>query len=205
MTMANSRFKLHGTINRRVLEAMDRVPREQFVPPESGAEAYNDNPLPIGFGQTISQPYIVALMTDLLKIEPHHRLLEIGTGSGYQTAVLAQLAAHVYTVEIIPALGQLAQEKLIGMNYQNISYKIEDGAKGWPQESPFDGILVTAAAEEIPQHLINQLKLGGVMVMPLGKKSGNQQLLHIQKKSDGTIVRKTVCPVRFVPLTVNEP
>lgn len=182
-----------------VLEAMRAVPREEFVPDDVRGEAYRNRPLAIGHGQTISQPFIVALMTHLLEPEAHHRVLEIGTGSGYQAAVLARLAGHVYSIEIVEelALGAAATFERLGI--KNISAKIGDGYAGWPEHAPFDGIIVTAAPDHVPEALVRQLKPGGRLVIPVG--SGWQELLLIEKKPDGTTVRTEILPVRFVPLT----
>lgn len=189
----------HGRISARVLEALREVPREAFVPEERAPFAYEDRPLSIGYGQTISQPYIVALMTDLAGPGPDDRVLEIGTGSGYQTAILARLARHVYTIEIVEALGRCAAEVFRRLAITNISSRIGDGFAGWPEEAPFDAIVVTAAPAEIPPALAAQLKPGGRLVIPVG--SVHQELLRIEKGSDGTLRRSSVLPVRFVPFT----
>lgn len=185
----------------RVLEAIGRVPRHRFVPQFVRPWAYDNKPLPIGHGQTISQPYIVALMTHLLQPARGHRVLEVGTGSGYQAAVLAELVAFVHTIEIVEPLGAEARERLATLGYRNVEVRIGDGYRGWPEHAPFDGILVTAGADHIPQPLVQQLKPGGRMVIPVGPADMVQELTVIEKKADGSLERRTVIPVRFVPLT----
>jgi protein-L-isoaspartate(D-aspartate) O-methyltransferase len=185
----------------RVMDAMRRVERHRFVPPQFARDAYANRPLPIGNEQTISQPYIVALSTELLDLERGHRVLEIGTGSGYQAAVLAELVAHVYSIEIIEPLGRDAASRLAALGYRNVEVRIGDGYGGWPDRAPFDRILVTAAAPYVPEPLVQQLALGGRMVIPVGTGAFGQQLLLIEKGADGQIRRKDVLPVRFVPLT----
>jgi protein-L-isoaspartate(D-aspartate) O-methyltransferase len=185
----------------RVMAAMAKVPRQRFVTEGDERRAYENRPLAIGSGQTISQPFIVALMTDLMEIKPGDRVLEIGTGSGYQAAVLAELAGMVYTIEIVEALGQLAAKRFKTYGYRNIVATIGDGYKGWPEHAPFDSIMVTAAAREVPQPLIDQLKAGGRLVIPLGARSGAQTLYVIEKRADGATTRRSVLSVRFVPLT----
>jgi protein-L-isoaspartate(D-aspartate) O-methyltransferase len=187
--------------SKRVMAAMGRVARHRFVPPSQESQAYEDRPLPIGDGQTISQPYIVALMTELLAPKPGDAVLEVGTGSGYQAAVLSELVAKVYTIEIVEPLGRKAAATLGALGYGNVVARIGDGYHGWPEHAPFDGIVVTAAAPEVPQPLVDQLKPGGRLVIPVGGRFDVQQLLIIEKKADGsTLTRKTI-PVRFVPLT----
>ncbi len=181
-----------------VLSAMRKVPRHEFVPENMKRYAYDDRPLPIGEDQTISQPYIVALMTELLELKGGEKVLEIGTGSGYQAAILAEIAKDVYTIEIIPSLAQSAEERLRRLGYKNITVKTGDGYKGWEEHAPFDGIIVTAAPDHIPQPLVDQLKIGGKMVIPVG--SMIQQLKVITKTESG-IKEKSVLPVRFVPMT----
>ncbi len=183
-----------------VRAALGRVERHRLVPPEQANLAYRNHPLPIGHSQTISQPYIVALSADLLAPEPHHVVLEVGTGSGYQAAVLAEIVKQVYTIEIVEALGRGAESRLAALGYKNIEVRIGDGYKGWPEKAPFDGIVVTAAAPRVPQALVDQLKPGGRMVIPVGERWEVQQLLLIVRKADGTVEQKTVLPVRFVPL-----
>jgi protein-L-isoaspartate(D-aspartate) O-methyltransferase len=183
-----------------VMAALGKVERHRFIPPELAPHAYENRPLPIGAGQTISQPYIVALMTDLLEPKPTDRILEIGTGSGYQAAVLAELVAQVYTMEIVEALGREAERKLAGLGYKNIRVRIGDGWQGWAEAAPFDGILVTAAPEKIPPALVTQLKAGGRMIVPVGPLWSGQELLLVQKHADGSTSTRKVLPVRFVPL-----
>jgi len=185
----------------RVMSVMGRVARHKFVPPSEESSAYDNRPLPIGHGQTISQPYIVALMTDLLNIEPGDRVLEVGTGSGYQAAVLAELAARVFTIEIIEPLGKAAARRLAELKYDNVEAKIGDGYYGWQAEAPFDAIVVTAAASHIPPPLLRQLKPGGVMVIPVGSRFMTQQLVLAEKDETGKLLTRQMLPVRFVPLT----
>ena len=185
----------------RVMQVIGRIPRHEFVPPSQRPHAYENRPLSIGHGQTISQPYIVALMTDLLKPESHQRVLEIGTGSGYQAAVLAELTAQVYSIEIIEALGQQARQRLDSMGYRNITCRVADGYYGWESEAPFDAILVTAAASHVPAPLLKQLKPGGRMLIPIGGRFQVQQLMLIEKSATGKITNRQILPVRFVPLT----
>ena len=187
--------------SRDVMNAMGEVPRHEFVRFEDRHRAYLNHPLPIGYGQTISQPYIVALMTDLLNLEPGDTVLEIGTGSGYQAAVLDALGAKVYTIEIIQELGRQAEKRLQRLDYGDVQTKIGDGYYGWPEAAPFDGILVTAAASHIPPPLIEQLKPGGRMVIPVGPQFTVQQLVLITKNQDGTVETRILLPVSFVPLT----
>lgn len=184
-----------------VMAAMARVPRHEFVPEDLRRHAYDNRPLPIGLGQTISQPYIVALMTDLLECGPQARVLEVGTGSGYQAAVLAELVGHVYTIEIVPELGENARSTLERLGYRNVTVRVGDGYLGWPEHAPFDGIIVTAAPTDIPAPLIEQLRPGGRMVIPVGEPWTGQSLLVLEKHADGTLTRKNVLPVAFVPLT----
>ena len=185
----------------KVMDAIGTVPRHQFVPDRLHNEAYENHPLPIGHGQTISQPYIVALMTDLLQPHRGARILEIGTGSGYQAAVLAQLVAAVYSIEIIPELGASARQRLASLGYANVHVRIGDGYFGWPEVAPFDGILVTAAADHVPPSLLAQLKAGGRLIIPVGDRFTVQQLVVIHKLADGSIQSRNVLPVVFVPLT----
>ncbi len=189
------------TLDRQLLQVMSRVPRHLFVPADQQRHGYENRPLPIGNGQTISQPYIVALMTHLLRPEPGHVVLEIGTGSGYQAAVLAELAGRVYTMEIIQALGIEAKKRLAQLGYRNVEVEIADGYYGWPSRAPFDGIIVTAAASHIPLPLVQQLKPGGRMVIPVGTSFLTQQLMLIEKRPDGSVLSRQLLPVRFVPLT----
>lgn len=189
------------SLDQRVMETMAVVPRHEFVPPSSLNSAYANYPLPIGHGQTISQPYIVALMTDLVKPGSDDRILEVGTGSGYQAAVLAELASRVFTIEIIPALGREAADRLARLHYDNVEVRIGDGYYGWPEEALFDAIVVTATASHIPPPLIRQLKEGGRMVIPVGSSFVVQQLLLVEKKKGNKITIRQLLPVRFVPLT----
>ena len=184
-----------------VIAAMRKVPRHRFVAPEFAAAAYDNRPLPIGEGQTISQPFIVALMTDLAQPRRGDRVLEVGTGSGYQAAVLAECGAQVYTIEIVRSLGERAAALLKELDYTNIEVRIGDGYQGWPAAAPFDAILVTAAPDHIPQPLVDQLKPGGRIVIPVGSQFGRQDLLVIEKDRDGRTIKRTALPVRFVPLT----
>ena len=184
-----------------VMAAMAKVPRHEFVPPAERRNAYANRPLPIGMGQTISQPFIVALMTELMEVKTGDRVLEIGTGSGYQAAVLAELAGTVYTVEIVEPLAREAEQNLKRLGYRNVVTRIGDGYLGWPEQAQFDAIMVTAAPREVPQPLIDQLRPGGRLVVPVGSQSAGQSLLVIAKQPDGSITRRTVLAVRFVPLT----
>jgi protein-L-isoaspartate(D-aspartate) O-methyltransferase len=182
-----------------VLRAMGKVPRHRFVPKEVMGAAYDDRPLPIGYGQTISQPYVVALMTEQLMLKPTERVLEIGTGSGYQAAILAELAAEVYTIEIVAPLAAQAQATVAELGYRNIHVRAGDGYLGWPEAAPFDAIIVTCAPEKVPQPLIDQLKDGGRMIIPVGPIY--DQELVLLRKQGGRIKRQAVLPVRFVPMT----
>jgi protein-L-isoaspartate(D-aspartate) O-methyltransferase len=185
-----------------VLEALRRVPRHEFVTSDLRGLAYHNGPLPIGHGQTISQPFIVALMTDLLEPKPEDRILEIGTGSGYQAAVLSCLVSQVYSVEIVEALAQDAAERLQRLDYSNVECRIGDGYNGWPEHAPYDGIIVTAAAPVIPKPLIEQLKPGGRLVLPVGRPYGRQELTLVEKRRDGEGVRsREILGVAFVPFT----
>ena len=184
-----------------VIEAMSTVPRHLFVPPTRRHSAYENRPLPIGYGQTISQPYIVALMTDLLQPRAEHKVLEIGTGSGYQAAVLSGLVDEVYSIEIIDPLGQNATRLLKELGYDNVSTRIADGYDGWPEHAPFDSIIVTAGISHIPPPLIRQLKNGGTMVIPVGTSFQTQQLTLVKKDQNGAITTKQIIPVIFVPFT----
>jgi len=189
-----------GVRDTRVLSAMRKVPRHEFVPDAEKRHAYRDMPLPIGEGQTISQPYIVALMTELARPEKSHRVLEIGTGSGYQAAVLAELVEHVYTIEIEPSLAQRAAEVLQKLGHENVTVRAGDGYAGWAEHAPYDIIMVTAAPDHIPQPLIDQLKPGGVMVVPVGPRFATQELRVLEKDAAGKVISTSVTPVRFVPL-----
>lgn len=187
-----------------VLEVLARVPRHEFVPEDLRRYAYENRPLPIGAQQTISQPYIVALMTDLAEVTKDDVVLEIGTGSGYQAAVLSELAGQVFTIEIIEMLGRRAADDLARLGYDNVTARIGDGYAGWPDEAPFDAILVTAAPEEIPEPLIEQLAVGGRMVIPVGAEDEVQILQVLSKEEDGLVIVHNVTAVRFVPLTRDE-
>ncbi len=188
-------------LDERVMQAMAKVPRHEFVPASQQDNAYLNQPLPIGHGQTISQPYIVALMTDLIESNASSKVLEIGTGSAYQAAILAELVDEVYTIEVIEALGTEARKRLQRLHYDNVQTRIGDGYYGWPEAAPFDAIIVTAAASHVPPPLIKQLKRGGRMVIPVGSRFLVQQLLLIEKRGDDSISTRQVLPVRFVPLT----
>jgi protein-L-isoaspartate(D-aspartate) O-methyltransferase len=185
----------------QVVEALRSVPRHRFVPEAYRDQAYANRPVPIGYGQTISQPYIVAIMTALLRPEPDDRVFELGTGSGYQAAVLAELVGEVYTMEIIEPLGESARERLDALGYTNVRVRVGDGYDGWPEAAPFDAIVVTAAGDHIPPPLVRQLKPGGRMVIPVGSGFLTQQLLLVTKRQDGGIETRELLPVAFVPLT----
>ena len=188
-----------GITNARVLAAMGKVPRHEFVPERLRAQAYDDHPLPIGYGQTISQPFIVAFMTEQLDPKPTDRILEIGTGSGYQAAVLAGLVAKVYTIEIVEELATRAAADLKRLGYTNVQVRAGDGYKGWPEAAPFDAIMVTCAPERVPQPLVEQLKDGGRVIIPVGPR-WNQELVLLRKRG-GKLERRAVLPVSFVPMT----
>ena len=198
--MVDQQLRARDIRSARVLDAMFTVPRHLFVPEPQRAAAYTDSPLPIGHAQTISQPYIVAFMTQALDVAPGDRVLEIGTGSGYQAAVLGALAKEVYTIEIVPALAERARETLTGLGYRNIQVRTGNGYLGWPDHAPFDRIMVTAAPEDVPPALVQQLKIGGVMAIPVGGVTGNQQLRILRRTASGTETLDTL-PVRFVPMT----
>ncbi len=196
--MVESQIIARGIRNTAVIQAMLNVPRHEFVPEESRGEAYDDNPIPVGLGQTVSQPYIVALMTELLNPARSGKMLEVGTGSGYQSAVLAETGCDLYTIEIVESLAERARRILENLGYSNITYKIGDGYQGWEEHAPFDGIIVTAAPGHVPVKLVDQLKIGGRMVIPVGDES--QELLLIEKTDTG-ITKKRITAVRFVPMT----
>jgi protein-L-isoaspartate(D-aspartate) O-methyltransferase len=198
--MVEEQIRERGVRQPEVLRAMDTVPRHSFVPADRRDQAYGDEPLPIGWGQTISQPYIVALMTELLELDRGDKVLEIGTGSGYHAAVLSRVAGEVFSIEIIDQLGRQAESTLGSLGYDNVRVRIGDGYKGWPEEAPFDAIILTAAPPRIPQPLIDQLRVGGRMVVPEGG-SFVQDLLLITKLPNGSIEKRPVTPVRFVPMT----
>ncbi len=184
-----------------VIAALEKVERHRFVPTSQVSSAYLNRPLPIGNGQTISQPFIVALMTELMQVKDDDKVLEIGTGSGYQAAVLAELANSVYSIEIIKPLGEKASERLRSLGYQNVKTRVGDGYYGWQEAAPFDAIIVTAAASHVPPPLIKQLKPGGRIVIPLGTQFMTQFLMLVEKMEDGSLTTRQILPVRFVPLT----
>jgi protein-L-isoaspartate(D-aspartate) O-methyltransferase len=200
-TMIEVHLKGRGIANEVVLKAMTDVPRYEFVPEEFRGMAYRDGPLPIGLGQTISQPYIVAAMTELLRPEADHVVFEVGTGSGYQAAVLGEIVREVYSIEIVPELGERSTALLQQLGYTNVHVRIGDGYAGWPEKAPFDGIIVTCGAEQVPPPLIEQLKPGGVMVIPVGPNNVAQELLVIEKDAEGRVTERVVMGVRFVPMT----
>lgn len=193
-------IQAYGMTDTTVLGAMGRVPRHVFVPENSRKYSYQDSPLGIGYGQTISQPYIVAEMTRLLNLTPDSKVLEIGTGSGYQAAVLSEISSQVYTIEIVEPLLEQARKNLTAAGYTNIKVRLGDGYHGWPEAAPFSAIIVTCAAGHIPPPLLDQLARGGRMVIPVGKRFGTQYLILVTKQMDGTISSKNILPVRFVPL-----
>lgn len=190
-----------GALDPAVIDAMGKVPRHEFVPAALRQEAYSDRPLPIGEGQTISQPYIVAVMSHLLGVKPGGRVFELGTGSGYQAAVLAEMGVNVYSIEIVPELAERARQTLQHLGYTRARVRAGDGYVGWPEEAPFDAIVVTAAGDHIPQPLVDQLKPGGRLVMPVGAAYAVQQLSVLEKATDGSLTPREVLPVRFVPIT----
>jgi protein-L-isoaspartate(D-aspartate) O-methyltransferase len=199
--MVREQIESRGVSDPRVLAAMRKVPRHEFVPEHLAEAAYEDHPLPIGYGQTISQPYIVALMTELLRLTPKAKVLEIGTGCGYQTAVLAEIAAEVYSVEIIEPLAKESADRLQRLGYKNVHVRRADGYLGWPEQAPFDAIVVTAGADHIPPPLVEQLKPSGRMVIPVGEPHGEQSLLLVQTGPSGEVITRNVTAVLFVPLT----
>ena len=199
--IARDSWNRPGVKDKAVLDAMRKVPRHEFVPERLIKRAYEDGPLPIGYGQTISQPYIVGVMTELLRVDGNSRVFELGAGSGYQAAVLAEIVKEVYTVEIIKELGEQAKDRLKRLGYDNVHVKVGDGYNGWPEHAPFDAIIVTAAETHIPPPLVEQLKPGGRMVIPVGPPLQVQQLMVVEKREDGSIVQRSVMPVRFVPVT----
>jgi protein-L-isoaspartate(D-aspartate) O-methyltransferase len=199
LDMVRRQIEGRGVKDPEVLEAMRQVPRHEFVPDTSRAEAYDDHPLPIGEGQTISQPYIVALMSELLKLETDHKVLEIGTGSGYQAAVLSLLAGEVYSIEIVETLADEARARLQELGYK-VNLKVDNGYLGWPEQAPFDRIILTAAPPEMPQALVEQLKPGGRLVAPVGPVGGEQELVVLEKNTDGNVTSMSIIGVRFVPM-----
>lgn len=198
--MVRQQIEARGVRDPRVLEAMRTVRREQFVPEPVRTYAASDTPLPIGFDQTISQPYIVAYMTELLELDPDHRVLEIGTGSGYQTAVLATLCDHVYSIEIVPELAERSAKILQELDYRNVSVRLGDGYLGWPEHAPYDRIIVTAAPPELPQALVDQLATQGRLVAPVGRNPDAQKIVLVTKDARGNVRRRNQLPVRFVPM-----
>jgi protein-L-isoaspartate(D-aspartate) O-methyltransferase len=197
--MVDQQLKPRGIKDERVLAAMAKVPREDFVPVDERSDAYEDGPLPIGYDQTISQPYIVGFMTEQLRPKPGDRVLEIGSGSGYQAAILAELVADVYTIEIVEPLAKTAEATLQRLGYKNVHLKVGDGYKGWPEEAPFDAIIVTCAPDKVPQPLVDQLKEGGRTVIPVGERFAQQ--LYLLEKQNGRLKESVTLPVRFVPMT----
>ena len=198
MRMVEQQLLARDITDARVLSAMRRVPRERFVPPDQHQWAYEDRPLPIGFRQTISQPYIVAYMTQALRLTPHMKVLEVGTGSGYQAAVLAELAGAVYSIEIVTPLAERARDTLAQLGYDNVQVRQGDGYAGWPEQAPFDAIMVTAAPDHVPQPLVDQLAIGGRLIIPVGQD--RQTLTIITRTKDG-VEQDTTLPVLFVPMT----
>jgi protein-L-isoaspartate(D-aspartate) O-methyltransferase len=196
--MVKEQIVMRGVVTERVLSALRKVPREEFVPAEYRAQSYKDQPLPIGYDQTISQPFIVAFMTEELRPQQTDRVLEIGTGSGYQAAILAELVAEVYSIEIIEPLAKTAEATLQRLGYKNVHVKAGDGYKGWPEHAPFDSVIVTCAPEHVPQPLLDQLKEGGRMIIPVGAKFAQE--LYLFEKKNGRLQQSAVLPVRFVPM-----
>jgi len=196
--MVEQQLRPRGIHDQRVLDAMTKVPREEFIPEGIRAQAYADNALPIGHDQTISQPFIVAYMTEQLRLQPSDRVLEIGTGSGYQAAILAELAKDVYTIEIVEPLAKDASARLARLGYNNAHVKTGDGFQGWPEVAPFDAIIVTCAPDKVPPPLTQQLKDGGRMIVPVG--SGIDQQLYLLEKKNGELAQTAILPVRFVPM-----
>ena len=202
--MVEDQIIKRGIEDKRVLDIMKSVERHKFVPEKYVKSAYKDGPLPIGHGQTISQPFIVAFMTENLKLDPSHRVLEIGTGSGYQTAILSGLSGHVYTMEIIDELAKLSSSVLKKLGFDNVTVRNGNGYKGWAEEAPFDRIMVTAAPEEIPNMLVDQLTEGGIMVIPVGEQFEIQYLWVLTKEHSGSIKKEKILPVRFVPMVTKQ-
>jgi protein-L-isoaspartate(D-aspartate) O-methyltransferase len=197
--MVKEQVVMRGVTDARVVAAMRKVPRDAFVPWPLRTLSYTDRPLPIGHDQTISQPFIVALMTDKLQLKTTDRVLEIGTGSGYQAAILAELAVEVYTIEIVEPLGKSAAATLQRLGYKNVQVKIGDGYKGWPEHAPFDAVIVTCAPEQVPRPLVEQTKEGGRIIIPVGSRS--DQKLYLMEKKDGRLKQEAILPVFFVPMT----
>jgi len=196
--MVQDQLMPRGIHEERVLAAMAKVPREEFVPLDERAGSYSDGPLPIGYDQTISQPYIVALMTEQLRLQPQDRVLEIGTGLGYQAAILAELVADAYTIEIVEPLAKTAEETLQRLGYKNVHVKVGDGYKGWLEQAPFDAIIVTCAPEHVPQPLVDQMKEGGRMIIPVGGREAQE--LYLLEKRKEHLREEAILPVRFVPM-----
>lgn len=196
--MVRQQLIARGIKDQRVLAAMSRVQREEFVPPKSRGDSYGDGPLPIGYDQTISQPYIVAFMTEQLRLKPGDRVLEIGTGSGYQAAILAELVKEIYSIELIEPLAKSAETTLTRLGYKNVHIKAGDGYNGWPEAAPFDAIIVTCAPDKVPRPLVNQLNDGGRMVIPVGERFAQQ--LYLLEKTNGQLKESATLPVRFVPM-----
>jgi protein-L-isoaspartate(D-aspartate) O-methyltransferase len=201
--MVERQLVTRGINDQRVLAAMAKVPREEFVTPDSRAASYEDGPLPIGFAQTISQPYMVAFMTEQLRLKPSDRVLEVGTGSGYQAAILAELVSEIYSIEIVEPLAKNAEATLQRLGYKNVHLKVGDGYKGWPETAPFDAIIVTCAPDKVPQPLVDQLKDDGRMVIPVGDRFAQQ--LYLLEKKNGQLKQSATLPVRFVPMTGEAP
>jgi protein-L-isoaspartate(D-aspartate) O-methyltransferase len=197
--MVREQVAMRGVTNERILTAMRKVPREQFVPEAMRDRSYSDQPLPIGYDQTISQPFVVAFMTEKLQLKSTDRVLEIGTGSGYQAAILGELAAEVYTIEIVEPLGKGAAATLQRLGYKKVHVKIGDGYKGWPEHAPYDAVIVTCAPDHVPQPLVQQIKEGGRIVIPVGPAGGQE--LYLLEKREGQLKQRAVLPVRFVPMT----
>lgn len=199
--MVEKQIMARGVTNDAVVAAMGKVPRHLFIPEKRRRDPYGDHPVPIGYGQTISQPYIVAYMTQALDVEPDDNVLEVGTGSGYQAAVLAEITTNVYSIEIIPELAKHARQALTEAGYDGVTTRHGDGYYGWEEEGPWDAIVVTAAAEHVPPPLVQQLKAGGRMMIPVGSRFGTQYLLLVEKNQKGEVSTRNLMPVRFVPLT----
>lgn len=202
--MVENQVAARGVSDERVLEAMRRVPRHRMVPEDRRRFAYGDHPVDIGYNQTISQPYIVGYMTEQLQLEPEDKVLEIGTGSGYQAAILAEITPHVYSIEIVPELAASARSTLKELGYDQVQVRQGDGYHGWEEHAPWDAIIVTAAAEHIPPPLLRQLKPGGRMCIPVGAQFGVQYMLMVSKDEEGRVSTRNLMPVRFVPLTREE-
>ena len=199
--MVRDQIRSRGVADPAVLQAMGRVPRHEFVPDDQAGRAYADSPLPIGHGQTISQPYIVAFMSEVLDLEPDARVLEVGTGSAYQAAILAELAQQVVSIEIIEPLARQAAARLQRLGYRNVTVLAGDGYYGWPEQAPYDAVVVTAAATHVPPPLVAQLRPGGRMVIPVGRGTWTQNLLLVEKDAEGEVSTRNLMAVRFVPLT----